>query len=73
MTAEPIRVRCPAKINWTLRILGKRPDGFHELVTVLQAIDLWDDLVLSPSATLELTCSRPGIPCGTDNLVIRAL
>ena len=72
MNGSGITVRCPGKINWVLRILGKRPDGFHEVVTVLQAIDLWDTLTLQTSDSLALSCDRGEIPTGDDNLVIRA-
>jgi 4-diphosphocytidyl-2-C-methyl-D-erythritol kinase len=72
MNGSGITVRCPGKINWVLRVLGKRPDGFHELVTVLQAIDLWDALTIHTSDSLALSCDRGEIPTGEDNLVIRA-
>ena len=39
------RIRCPAKVNLDLRILHRRPDGFHEIQTVFQAIDLWDEVM----------------------------
>ena len=48
----PLRARCPAKVNLALRVLGRRSVGYHELVTVFQAIDRWDDLELRP-ATLS--------------------
>ena len=37
-----IKIKAPAKINLTLEVLGKRPDGYHELATVMQAVDLYD-------------------------------
>jgi len=72
MTSPGLRVRCPAKINWVLRILGRRDDGFHEVATVLQAIDLWDELEISTSDTLELTCNDSTIPADSSNLVWKA-
>jgi 4-diphosphocytidyl-2-C-methyl-D-erythritol kinase len=63
-----------AKINWSLQILGRRPDGYHDVETVLQTISLHDDLRfdLAPDSTLTLTCDDPGIPTGGDNLIIKA-
>jgi len=61
-----------AKINWTLRILGKRADGFHELCTVFQTISLCDTLHFEPSSDVTLTCSDERIPVDGGNLVIKA-
>jgi len=66
------RVRCPAKINLGLQIVGRRADGYHELRTVFQAIDLWDDLIARPARRLSLVCDDPTIPVGESNLVLRA-
>ena len=55
------RVRAFAKLNLSLKVLGKRPDGFHELRTVFQTINLADTLELefTPAArtSVELACS----------------
>ena len=61
-----------AKINWALRITGRRADGFHDLETVFQTISLHDDLTFSPSDRLSLTCDDPSIPVDESNLVMRA-
>ena len=67
--------RAPAKVNLTLRVLNKRPDGFHELRTVLQTIALADRLKVTyrPRARsrVELSCNRPEL-AGDDNLAARA-
>jgi len=55
-----------------LEVLGKRPDGYHELSTVLQAVDLFDRLVLEEDETLALTTSDPALPRDDTNLVLRA-
>ncbi|MBI2873017.1 MAG: 4-(cytidine 5'-diphospho)-2-C-methyl-D-erythritol kinase [Chloroflexi bacterium] len=67
-----LHLRAPAKVNLTLEVLGRRPDGYHEVRTVLQAIDLADELTLTPAADLRLE-ERPGpaAPPG-ENLVLRA-
>jgi 4-diphosphocytidyl-2-C-methyl-D-erythritol kinase len=63
-----------AKINWNLRILGKRPDGYHEVATVLQSISLCDELVfrLRDDNEISLSCDDPEIPVDDSNLIVRA-
>ncbi len=61
-----------AKINWFLRILGKRADNFHELCTVFQTVSLHDNLKFSESRDLTLTCDDKNIPNGDENLIIKA-
>ena len=67
-----IHRRAPAKLNLYLRVLGTRPDGYHEIETLFERIDLADELTFEPAGTLSLTCSDPSLSCGEDNLVIRA-
>lgn len=61
-----------AKINWTLRVLGKRGDGFHELFTVFQTLSLSDTLCFAESETLELTCDDRNVPLDERNLIVQA-
>ena len=61
-----------AKINWSLRVTGKRADGYHDIETLFQTISLHDTLTIEPSDKLALTCSDPSIPADDSNLVIRA-
>ena len=63
-----------AKINWTLQILGKRPDGYHEVVTVLQTVSLCDELTfeLRDDDQICLTCDDPEIPVDDSNLIVKA-
>ncbi len=49
-----IRLRSPAKINWTLDVLGRRDDGYHELRTVLQTIGLSDTVTVSPADDIKV-------------------
>jgi len=68
-------VLAPAKVNLTLAVLSKRPDGFHEIESLVVAVTLCDELVVSdgPDSGLELTCDgRPDLPCDSRNLVRRA-
>ena len=61
-----------AKINWTLKILGRRPDGYHDLETVFQTISLHDTLTFERAQSLSLTCDDPSIPADDSNLISRA-
>src|ERR1700694_2054048 len=54
-TMTPLRVRAPAKINWTLEVLGKRKDGYHEVRTILQTIALSDVITLTPHDGISLS------------------
>ncbi|HEY5884657.1 MAG TPA: 4-(cytidine 5'-diphospho)-2-C-methyl-D-erythritol kinase [Pyrinomonadaceae bacterium] len=74
MNQPSIRLPSFAKINWSLRVLGKRSDGYHEIHTTLQTISLHDDLRFEPndSGEIVLSCDDPRIPQGADNLVVRA-
>jgi 4-diphosphocytidyl-2-C-methyl-D-erythritol kinase len=68
-----LEIRSPAKINLQLNILGRRPDGFHELETLLHPVGLHDELTLEPAARgIALTCSDPTLPADPSNLVWRA-
>ena len=70
-----LSVRAPAKINLHLEVLGRRHDGFHELRTLYQSIDLCDELTAEPApeGVLELAVRpRGAAPYGDDNLVIMA-
>ncbi len=78
-------VQTPAKLNLFLEILGKRPDGFHELETLMVTVGLYDTLSFTEEASREvrLVCREAGrrrrrqggspeIPTGADNLVLQA-
>src|SRR2546423_3749281 len=62
--------RCYAKINLTLEVLGRRPDGFHELASVVHTISLADDLRIEPAN--EILSRVEGIEAIDNNLVTRA-
>jgi 4-diphosphocytidyl-2-C-methyl-D-erythritol kinase len=71
---ELITITAPAKINLSLRILGKRPDGFHELETLMAPIQLADTLEISHGVGkgVTLICNDPELTTGEDNLCIKA-
>ena len=63
----------PCKVNLLLNILGKRPDGFHELETVMQPVNFYDALIFDLGGTgIQLSCSEIGLPTNSKNLVHRA-
>lgn len=68
-----MRVPSYAKVNLGLEVLGPRQDGYHELRTVFQTIDLHDDITLAPHARdVVVRCDHPGVPEGEGNLAARA-
>jgi 4-diphosphocytidyl-2-C-methyl-D-erythritol kinase len=72
--ADGVEVLAPAKLNLFLEILGRRPDGYHELESVMVAVDLYDtlNLAVDPSGSIQLSCDDPTLPTGPENLVVRA-
>jgi 4-diphosphocytidyl-2-C-methyl-D-erythritol kinase len=67
-----MNLRAYAKINIGLRILGKRPDEYHNIETIFHQIDLYDELILERADSLGFTSSSPGIPIDSSNLCVRA-
>ena len=68
-----LRLLAPAKLNLSLRVVGKRPDGYHELETFFERIDLADELTFTPqSHGMTVTCDDPSLDCGPENLVTKA-
>ncbi len=68
-----VTIRAHAKINLDLRMLGTRPDGFHELRTVFQALALHDVLTVVPRpGPFALECDVPGVPLDGSNLIWKA-
>jgi 4-diphosphocytidyl-2-C-methyl-D-erythritol kinase len=71
--SRTLLARAHAKVNLDLRVLGTRPDGFHELRTVFQAIELHDTLLsVERRGPFTVKCRLPGVPLDEDNLVWRA-
>ena len=67
-----LRAICPAKVNVGLRVLGRRADGFHDIVTIFQTIGLSDVLDGQPAEALTLSVSGVAVPADESNLVVRA-
>jgi 4-diphosphocytidyl-2-C-methyl-D-erythritol kinase len=72
--AMPVVFPSFAKINLSLQVLGRRPDGYHELRTVFQMIDLCDllEIEITDTPTITMTCEGSALPCDDRNLVVRA-
>ncbi len=70
-----MRLRAPAKINLSFRIIARRSDGFHEIETLMAPISLCDEVTLTRLAVaneIRFRCDDPTLPSGEDNLAVRA-
>ena len=70
-----MQVIAPAKINLSLRVLGRRSDGFHEIETLIAPISLCDEIKIEQRSGKHLIafhCDDPSMPKGEDNIVVRA-
>src|SRR5580765_4920641 len=70
-----MQVIAPAKINLSLRVLGRRSDGFHEIETLIAPISLCDEIKIercSGKQKIAFRCDDPSVPKGEDNIVVRA-
>src|SRR5437667_1436125 len=75
MTIEmsAMQVLAPAKINLSLKILGRRSDGFHEIETLIAPISLYDKIDIDrQSRWIDFSCDDPTVPNGDENLIVRA-
>lgn len=74
MSQSQLAIPAFAKINWSLQVVGKRDDGYHEIDTVLQAISLHDTITVTTTgdADIHLSCDDRSIPADENNLVWRA-
>jgi len=72
--ADALSLLAPAKVNLFLEVLGKRPDGYHDLATLMVAVSLYDrlDFQGDDAGRLTLICDDVHLSCGSDNLVLRA-
>lgn len=65
--------QAPAKVNLSLRIRGKREDGYHDIDTIMARLDLADELDFHNSRTTTLLCDAPGVPTDESNLIVKAI
>ena len=71
--SKAITLQCFAKINLFLEIVGVRPDGFHEVVMVLQSIDLADTVQITTQREITIRCDHPHIPTDEENIAHKAV
>ena len=76
-----MKIRAPAKINLSLRVVGKRADGYHLLDTIMVPVSLYDEIDIQqrtsarravPLEAVEIRCNHPQVPLGRDNIAYRA-
>jgi len=72
VTVRRVRATGCAKVNWVLEVLQRRPDGYHEVRTVIQTIDLCDTLEMHPASEVCLEVNGEGLPPEQENLVTQA-
>ena len=72
--AESLRRELNTKLNLSLDVLGTRPDGFHDLRMIMQSVDLHDDVTVTLDGTgvCRAETNRSYLPCGADNVAVRA-
>ena len=68
MLTDALRIPAYAKINLSLEVLGRRPDGYHDLATILQTVDLADMVTVAPGQELTVECADPELS-GERNIV----
>ncbi|MFH1037324.1 MAG: 4-(cytidine 5'-diphospho)-2-C-methyl-D-erythritol kinase [PVC group bacterium] len=74
MKYRKITYPSPCKFNFFLDVLGRRPDGYHEVVTVIEPLGLFDTLHLTETGgEIQVVCDHPGVPGGEENIVQRAV
>jgi len=71
---QTLNLKAPAKVNYLLDVIRRRPDGYHELRMVMQRINLCDEISISltDSPALTVTCDKNGVPDGPDNIAWKA-
>ncbi len=69
-----LQLQSPAKLNLILKVINRRVDGFHNIHTLFERIDLCDDMHFKtlPSQEIRIVCDHPGVPLGSQNLVYKA-
>jgi 4-diphosphocytidyl-2-C-methyl-D-erythritol kinase len=73
-TVNSITLKAPAKVNYLLDVIRRRPDGYHDLRMVMQQVDLCDEITISLSDTpgISVSCGKNGVPDGPGNIAWKA-
>ncbi|MSN25512.1 MAG: 4-(cytidine 5'-diphospho)-2-C-methyl-D-erythritol kinase [Geobacter sp.] len=71
---QTLILKAPAKVNYLLDVIRRRPDGYHELRMIMQRINLCDDIsiTVTDAPGIKVTCSNNGVPDGPDNIAWKA-
>lgn len=71
---DSIKVQASAKVNLSLDVTGKRNDGYHNIESIFQSINIYDTITVSKISNplIEISCNDPVIPCGKTNIVYKA-
>lgn len=69
-----VKVQAPAKINLSLDVLRRRPDGYHDVSMIMQSVSLYDYVSVEATGTdhIEIVCGYPGVPCDERNIAHKA-
>jgi 4-diphosphocytidyl-2-C-methyl-D-erythritol kinase len=68
-----VTVLAPAKINLCLSVLGRRPDGYHDVDMLMQMVGIYDEVRVEPGGTgITVTCNAASVPAGPDNIAWKA-
>ena len=69
-----IKVKAPAKVNLAIDVLGRRPDGYHSVSLVLQAVSLYDTITITTndSKEISISCNNSSVPCDKTNIAYKA-
>ena len=72
--SDSLNILCPAKVNLFLKVMEKRGDGYHEIRSLMQPVELFDDVILTVSKGdgITLECDVDSVPSGTENLAWKA-
>lgn len=70
---DKVIIKCPAKINISLDVVGKREDGYHLLKTIMQSVSLFDEVTVKKSPEgINLYCNNGNVPCNSSNTAYKA-
>ena len=69
--SHTLTLKARAKVNLTLEVLGRREDGYHDIASIIQTIDLCDTLSLEPADSILFECDKPELQ-SQDNLALKA-
>lgn len=69
---KKLKLKSPAKINLTLEIKNKRPDNYHNIISIMQTVNIFDKIIIKKSENLTCCCNNKQIPSGIENSAIKA-